>query len=145
MADFIETRIITAIRKLLTGRVNELLGEYEFHIPVIEFGNHGCGYGMVPVISLSLCECSEKERIIRLEAYTVSIAFLLPETFESETQCYAYCGAVRQAIKEMPTLGGVVDRVAVTGEKYTPPKKLGCGDGWGVALTLRLTVEGSNQ
>jgi len=145
MADFIEQRIIKAVRGLLTGRVNEILREDPLDVPIIEFRNYGCGYGMVPVIALSLCECTDKERIIRLEAYTVSISFSLPETFESETQCYAYCGAVCRAVKETPTLGGAVDRVAVTGEKYTPPKKPGCGDGWGVVLTLRVTVEESNQ
>ena len=36
MKDFIETRIIAAIRKLLTGRVNEVLRDYEFEIPIIE-------------------------------------------------------------------------------------------------------------
>jgi hypothetical protein len=150
MSDFIEQRIIKAVRGLLIGRVNEILREDSLDVPIIEFGNcgrhyHGDGYGMVPVIALSLCECSEKERIIRLEAYTVSITFSLPETFESETQCYAYCAAVCRAVKETPTLGGVVDRVTITGEKYTPPKKPGCGDGWGVVLMLRVTVEGSNQ
>ena len=84
MKDFVETRIIAAIKKLLTGRVNELLRDYEFDVPIIEFGNFGCGYGMVPMIALSLCECSEKERIIRLDAYTVTITFSLPESFESE-------------------------------------------------------------
>ena len=145
MADFIEQRIIRAVRALLTGRVNEILRDDPFDIPIIEFGNYGCGYGMVPAIALLLCESSEKERIIRLDVYTVSITFTLPETFESEVQCYAYCGAVCQAVKEMPTLGGVVDRVTVTGEKYTPPKKPGCGDGWGVVLSLRVTVEGGNE
>ena len=150
MSDFIETRIIAAIRKLLTGRVNELLRDYEFHIPIIEFcdyGGHyyGHGYGAVPVVALSSCEKSEKERIIRLDAYTVSITFALPESFESEEQCYAYGAAVCQAVKEKPTLGGVVDRAAMTGEKYTPPKKPGCGDCWCVALTLRITVEEMNQ
>jgi hypothetical protein len=139
--DLIELRILGAIRKLLTGRVNELLHDFEFDIPIIEFGNFGCGYGMVPMIALSLCECSEKERTLRLDAYTVTISFSLPETFESEVQCYAYCGAVCRAIKESPTLGGVVDRVTITGEKYTPPKKPGCGDGWGVAITLKVTIE----
>ena len=145
MSDFIEQRIIRAVRGLLTGRVNEILREDTLDVPVIEFGNYGCGYGMVPVIVLSSCECTDKERIIRLEAYTVSISFSLPETFESETQCYGYCAAVCQAIKETPTLGGVVDRVKVTGEKYTPPKKPGCGDGWQVALSLRVTVEGMKE
>ena len=144
MSDFIEQRIIRAVRALLTGRVNEILRDDSLDVPIIEFSGYGGGYGMVPAVALSLCECSEKERIIRLDAYTVSITFTLPETYESETQCYAYCGAVCRAVKEMPTLGGVVDRVTVTGEKYTPPKKQGCGDGWGVVITLRVTIEGSN-
>ena len=145
MRDFFELRIIRAIKALLTGRVNEILREDSLDVPIIEFSDYGCGYGAVPVVALSSCEKSEKERIIRLDAYTVSITFSLPETFESEIQCYAYCASVCQAVKENPTLSGVVDRVAVTGEKYTPPKKPGCGEGWGVALTLRLTVEGSNE
>ena len=144
MNDFVETRIIAAIRKLLTGRVNELLRDYEFHIPIIEFGSYGCGYGAVPVVALSSCEKSEKERIIRLDAYSITITFTVSESFESENQCYGYCAAVTQALKERPTLDGAVDRVVVTGTKYTPPKKPGCGDGWGVALTLRVTVEGNN-
>ena len=38
--DLIEMRIIEAVKKLLTSRVNELLGELEFPIPVIEFGQN---------------------------------------------------------------------------------------------------------
>ncbi len=39
MKDFIEQRIIEAVRGLLTGRVNEILGKWEFLIPVVEFSN----------------------------------------------------------------------------------------------------------
>ena len=150
MKDFMEIRIIRALKALLTGRVNEILREDPLDVPIIEFcdyGRHyyGDGYGAVPVVALSSCECTEKERIIRLDAYTVSITFALPETFESEEQCYAYGAAVCRAVKESPTLGGVVDRAVMTGEKYTPPKKAGCGDCWCVALTLRVTVEEVNQ
>jgi hypothetical protein len=45
------------------------------------------------------------------------------------------------ALKENPTLGGVVDRAGVTGKKYTPPKKPHCGEGWGITITLRVMVE----
>jgi hypothetical protein len=138
-------RIIRAVKTLLTGRVNEILREDSLDVPVIEFSEYGCGYGAVPMVALSSCERTEKERIIRLAAYTVTVTFALPETFESEQQCYAYGAAVCQAVKERPTLGGAVDRAAMTGEKYTPPKKAGCGDNWCVALTLRVTVEDRNQ
>jgi hypothetical protein len=47
------------------------------------------------------------------------------------------------ALKENPTLGGVVDRAVVVGEKYAPPKKPTFGQGWEVVLTLRVTVEGT--
>src|SRR5215471_10955360 len=139
MKDLIELRIIRAIRKLLTERVNEILRDGFLDASIIEFGDYGCGYGVAPVVSLSSCECTEKERIIRLDAYTVTITFALPESFESEEQCYAYGAAVSIAVKERPTLGGVVDRAVMTGEKYTLPKKSGCGDSWCVVLTLRVT------
>jgi len=141
MKKFIETRIIEAIRKLLTGRVNEILRHEEFPTPVIEFGDFGCGYAVAPVVALASCERTEKERIIGIDAYSLTITFSLPESFEAESQCYAYAGAVCMALKENPTLGGVVDRAGVTGEKYTPPKKPHCGEGWGITITLRVTVE----
>ena len=138
---FIEQRIINAVRGLLTGRVNEILRDEEFSTPVIEFGDYGCGYGVSPVVALASCERTEKERVIRLGAYSLTITFSLPESFEAESQCYAYAGAVCMALKENPTLDGAVDRARVTGEKYTPPKKPHCGEGWQVIISLRVTVE----
>jgi hypothetical protein len=137
----IEHKITAAVRGLLTGRVNEILRDEDFSTPIIEFGDHGCGYAVAPVIALTSCERTEKERIIRQNAYSLTIAFSLPESFEVESQCYAYAGAVCMALKENPTLGGVVDKARITGEKYTPPKKPHCGEGWGVTITLRVTVE----
>jgi hypothetical protein len=142
MKEFIEQRIIAAVRGLLTGRVNEILRDEEFNTPIIEFGDYGCGYAVSPVIALALCEKSEKERIIKIDAYSLTITFTLPETFETESQCYAYAGAVCTALKENPTLGGVVDRATITGEKYAPPKKANCGQNWEVVINLRVTVEG---
>ena len=141
MKDFIEQKIIAAIRELLTNRVNELLRDYEFAIPIIEFGGYGCGYAAVPVISLSTCERTEKERITRLDVYNLTIHFELGDTPESETECYAYSDAIDKALEADSTLGGVVDRVVITGKKYLPPHKFGCGDGWEIILSLRITVE----
>ena len=137
----IEPKIIEAVRGLLTGRVNEILREAEFVIPIIEFGDYEGGYAMSPVISLCSCERSDKERIIQLDAYTLTITFSLPETPEGELYCYAYSGAVSRALYDNPTLGGVADRAVITGKKYGSPKKPYCGEGWELVVTLRLTVE----
>jgi len=145
LKDFIESRIIAAVQELLTGRVNGILSGFEYSIPVIEFGGWQGASSVVPVISLTACERSEKERIILLEAYSLTIAFSLPEMPESELYCYAYAGALSRAVYDDPTLGGVVDRAIVTGKKYLQPKKVNCGEGWGLIITLRLTLEGMEK
>jgi len=140
---FIEEAITGAVKRLLTGRVNEIFQNWEFLIPVIEFGNIGSGYATVPVIILSGCERTEKERIIRLDAYSLTISFSLQEHQDGELYCYGYAHAFRKALGEDVTLGGVADRAVITGKKYIPPKKPNCGEGWGLVLTLRITVEGT--
>ena len=141
MTDFIETRIISAVRGLLSGKVNDLLSKMEHQIPLIEFSDYRGGTAVVPVISLFSSELTEKERIIRLEAYSLTLTFDLPETPESELFCYAYSRAVSRAIYEDPTLDGITDRAVITGKKYIPPKKPNCGEGWGLVIALRLTIE----
>jgi len=142
MKDFIEIQILSAIKKLLIGRVNELLSELEFPIPPVEFSEYRGGAVIVPAICLYACERSEKERIIRLDAYTLTIRFTLPEATETELFCYAYADAVCRALGENPTLGGVADRAAISGRKYNQPNKPHCGDCWEAVITLRITVEG---
>jgi len=142
MKDFIEQQIIGAVRKLLTGKVNEMLGDNEYHIPLIEFSDYKGGSAVSPVISFSSCEQSEKERIIRLDAYSLTITFSLVDTPDSELHCYAYSGAFSRAFFDDPTLGGVVDRAVITNKKYTAPKNPHCGEGWGLTVSLRVTVEG---
>ena len=141
MQDFIETKIIGEIQRLLTGRVNELLGEIELSIPLIEFGDYRSGSVVVPVITLSSCEQTEKERIIRMDAYSLTVAFAFPESSESELYCYAYAVAVCKALEENPTLGGIADRTVLTGKKYNQPKKPQYGEGWELVISLRITRE----
>jgi hypothetical protein len=145
MSDFIEQKIIEAIRGLLAGRVNEILHDCQFLIPVIEFGTFSGISVVTPTITLAGCEQSEKERIIRLDVYMLTVAFSLPEIPESELYCYAYSAAVEKAIKENGTLGGIVDRVVIAGKKYVPPKKAGCGQGWELTISIRITVEGISK
>jgi hypothetical protein len=143
MNDLIELQIISAVRELLTGRVNELLGDMPLQIPFIEFSDYKGGAAVVPVIVLSSCERSEKERLLLIDAYSLSITFNVPETADVELFCYAYAAAVGKALYINPTLGGIADRVLVTGKKYIQPKTTNCGQDWQVLISLRITVEGT--
>jgi hypothetical protein len=120
--------------------VNEILGEAQFSIPLIEFGGYSGGAAVSPAIVLSTCERTEKERIIRLDAYTLTITFSLPETPGNEICVYAYAAAVDRALAEDPALGGVAERAILTGKKYVEPKTPHCGDYWNVVLTLQISV-----
>ncbi|MDR1902023.1 MAG: hypothetical protein LBQ88_07080, partial [Treponema sp.] len=91
---FIEEILLNSVKKLLSGRVNELLGETEYPIPPIEFGTYRGGSIVVPAITLSACERSEKERIVRLDAYTLTITFTVPEHPAGDRNCYAYAASV---------------------------------------------------
>jgi hypothetical protein len=139
----IEEKIIHGVSSLLTQRVNKLLEETEHPIPPIEFGNYRGGSAVVPAIAISTCERSEKERIVRLDAYTLTVTFTVPEWPGGERNCYAYASSVAATLKENPTLGGAVDRAVLTGKKYTPPKQSGTGGDWGMVLTIRITIEGA--
>jgi hypothetical protein len=142
---FVEESILNSVKKLLLGRVNELLGEVEYPIRPIECGGYRGGSVVVgacsPVIALSTCECSEKERIIRVDAYTLTIAFAVPEHPDGERNCYAYAAAVGTVLNENPTLGGIAGRAVLTGKKYVPPKHSGTGGDWQLVLSLRITAE----
>ena len=141
MKQFIEQQIIEAVKRLLDKRVNEIFDKWEYFIPIIEFGTIGSGYATAPVIIISSCERIEKERIIRLDAYSLTISCSLQEHQDGELYCYGYAYALCKALSEDVTLGGIVDRAVITGKKYVPPKKPNCGEGWGVVISLRVTVE----
>jgi hypothetical protein len=138
----IEEILLNSVKKLLSGRVNELLGETEYPIPPIELGSYRGGSIVAPMITLSTCERTEKERIIRLDAYTLTIAFDVPEHPEGERNCYTYASSVTTALGEDPTLNGAASRVVLMGKKYVPPKQSGTGGDWGLVLSLRVTLGG---
>ena len=138
---FIEKAITGAVEKLLSGRVNEIFGNWEIVVPIIEFGNIGGMYAVAPTITLSGCERTEKERIIRQDAYSLNITFTLQEHEDGELYCYGYSSAFCKALGEDVTLGGIANSAVITSKKYVPPKKPYNGEGWGLVLTLRVTVE----
>jgi len=141
MKEFVEQEIINGVKKLLSGKVNELLGALEYQIPLIEFTEYKGGSVISPSITFSMCEQTEKERIVKQETYSLTITFKFLETKECELYCYAYSGAVSRVIYDNPTLCGEVDKAVVTGKKYVSPKKPHCGEGWELAITLRITLE----
>ena len=141
MKELHEQEIIYAVKKLLSGKVNELLCSMKQQIPLIEFIEYQGGSVISPVITFSMCEQTEKERIIRQETYSLTITFKFPETAESEFYCYAYSGAVGKVVYDNPTLCGEVDRAVITGKKYLSPAKPHCGEGWSLVITLRLAVD----
>jgi hypothetical protein len=132
MSIYIEENIQKSIGCLLVGRTNELLGECPFTVPPFELGGV-LPYSVNPVITLTSCERSEKERIVLLDAYTVTLSFDVPEQ-DGTRLCYAYTFTFEKALAEDVTLGGVVDRSVVVKKTYTDLR---------VGLTLRCTVEGT--
>jgi hypothetical protein len=105
MTYIIEETIVNSLNSLLMGRVNELLGEAKLPIPPVEFGGSGGGSAVVPVLNLSTCERLEKKQIVRVDAYSLTITFTLPDLPDGERCCYAYASAVEKAMGEDPALG----------------------------------------
>jgi len=143
MSEFVEQKIIEAVKELLTGRVNEVLGNWQFMFGIFEESEFKSNTAVVPVVKLLGCERTEKERIICINAYSLTISLTIPETTDSEFFCYGYSSAISKALGENPTLGGIVNRAIVTDTKYIPPKVANCGQDWQVIITLRITVEGT--
>jgi len=139
-----EKKILGAIRKLLVDDVNKLLEGLSFHVPTLEFGTHSGREVIVPHVSLSACERSEKERIVFVNAYTVEIGIPVDDLrdWDGELLAFAYGAAIRRAVRLNPSLGGLADRTVITKMDYLEPKRRFCGDCWIVAARLRVTVEG---
>jgi hypothetical protein len=140
---YIEETIINSLKSTLLGRVNELLGEAEFLIPPIEFTHkpNGGYYSVTPELSISTGERSEKDRIVLLDAYKVTITFSMPEQY-GERNCYAYAASVDRALREDATLGGTADYALLVKKEYKAPKRPGTGEPWETTLTLRVSTEG---
>ena len=141
MINPIEIQIIEAVKNILSGRVNEIVNEWAENLPVIEFGNYQSDKVITPVITLDYCEQTEKDRIIKHDAYNLTINISLPEMKEGEYFCYAYNSAISLALYQNPTLNSVANTVTPVKKKYIPPKSVKCGEGWAITLIYKVTVE----
>jgi hypothetical protein len=138
---FIEEEIDGCFYRLLDEQVNSFLREMELAVPPLDVGGKPGGNAVYPDVFLSEYERSEKERIIRMDAYSVSVTFPVPDSVEADVYCYAYAAAFEKALEANPTLGGIVSRAVLAGKKYIRPKNPGCGEEWKLVLTVRVTVE----
>jgi len=138
---FTEQKIINAIKKLLTGNFNAYLLQLDFQISVVEFGIFRGVNVIAPLITLASCEQTEKERIVKQDAYSMTVTFPVLDTVESELFCFAYADAFQKVLVDDETLVGVADRAIITAKKYVPPKKPNCGMDWELIISLRISVE----
>ena len=131
----IEEKIEGAVWVLLLDGVNDFLGSIDDDVPLVERNTGGFAARRSPraVVEFAAAERTEKERIVRLDAYTVKVLFDAPESF-----CYRYAYALDKAVEANSTLGGLAERVLFEKRTY---KKTPNG-GFEAVFTLRITVEG---
>jgi hypothetical protein len=133
-----EEMLLEMTAALLGGAVNFYLGELDETVPQFEIDVRRPlgGYGVVPDIDISECELSDKERVIKLQAYTLKISFCVKGS-ENKKLLYVYAYAIEKAISDDFTFGGIADRIVLTHKKY---RQQDTGT-WDVVITLRATVE----
>jgi hypothetical protein len=130
----IEEKIESAVWVLLLDGVNDFLGSIDDDVPLVERNTGGfTARSPRAVVEFAAAERTEKERIVRLDAYTVKVLFDAPESF-----CYRYAYALDKAIVADSTLGGLAERVLFEKRTYKKTPNGGCE----AVFTLRITVEG---
>jgi hypothetical protein len=132
-----EETLLEMTAELLTGAVNYYLSEFDVAVPQFETDSPRRlgAFGVRPEIEIAECELSDKERIIKLEAYTLKTSFQV-KGLDNKNHIYYYALAIQKAIDDDVTFGGVADRVTLTRKKYTQRDGM-----WDVVLTLRATLE----
>jgi hypothetical protein len=138
---FIEEEIDGCFFRLLDEQVNYFLRELELAVPPLDVGGEPGRDAVCPDIYITECERTEKERIVRTDAYSVTITFPVPDGELADLRCYAYASAFEKALGFNPTLGDIANSAVMTGKKYIRPKKPGCGEEWKLVISVRVTVE----
>jgi hypothetical protein len=138
---FIEEEIDGCFFRLLDEQVNYFLREMELTVPPLDVRGKGGGDAVRPDVYICECERTEKERIIRIDTYSATVTFPVPEGEFADLYCYAYASAFDKALRLNPTLGDIANSAVLAGKKYIRPKKPGCGEEWKLVITARVTVE----
>jgi hypothetical protein len=122
------------------------LAELEMKAPLVEFGAKlAPGYlgreSVTPFLKLETEEKSEKDRVIRLDVYVLTVTFYSPER-EGELLSYAFGAAIEKALEDDPALGGAVDRAVLMSKSYKEAAHRGSGEDWEAVFKIRVSVEG---
>ena len=142
--DIIKEKLIAVIQDLLTDKVNEILSDMQFPIPLIDFSNNGTDKVIIPSLTLTSCDFAEKEYAMGLCTYLLNITFDVSDMKDSELCYYVYAAAVEKAIKEDVTLGGFAKLVVFSGKKYDLLQKTLAGEKKEVLLYYQITVDEGN-
>jgi hypothetical protein len=95
---FIEEEIEGCFLWLLDEPVNCFLQKMELNAPPLDVCDKPGRGAVYPDVFLSECERTEKEQIIRIDAYSVSITFPVPDSEEADVYCFAYAAAFEKAL-----------------------------------------------
>jgi hypothetical protein len=133
----IEEKILGGVWELVLNGVNDALESIDDDVPAVE-RRGDCLAGdyvkrrMNGTVGMKAVQRTEKERIVRLDAYAVEVTFNA-----SLEDCYRYAYALDKAIEADATLGGLADRVLFVKKVYNKGI-YGCE----AVFSLRVTVEG---
>jgi hypothetical protein len=131
----IEEKIEGAVWVLLLSGVNDFLEGIDDDVPALEgpgFGSRSPG----AVVEFAAAERTEKERIVRMDAYTVKITINAAASF-----CYRYAYALDKAIEADWTLGGLAERIQFEKRVYKKTINGGGNPACKAVFNLRVTVE----
>jgi len=129
----IEERVLDGIWALLLGDVNEALVGLQRQVALFERRRGGSlgGFGCQAEVALLDVERTEKERFLKIDAFTVTVEFAA-----SLPDCYVYAWALDEALRQDATLGGLVDNVVFVSRRYLKE-----GPGNNAQFKLRVIVE----
>jgi hypothetical protein len=120
----VEEKILGAVWVLVLNGMNDVLENIDDDVPALEKRGSALAGDCVkrPVsgsVGLEKVERTEKERIVRLDAYRVVVTITA-----SESDCYRYAYALEKAIGDDVTLCGVAENVLFENKVYTPKMNL---------------------
>jgi hypothetical protein len=130
----IEEKILGGVLELLLTGVNGVLAEIDDDVPPVE--RPGAARPCRCAVELAAAERTEKERIVRLDAYAVKVTF-----YGSEADCYRYGYALNKAVEADWTLGALAESVCFERKVY---KKTAGGvkaDGCEAVFSLKIIIE----
>jgi hypothetical protein len=130
----IEEKILGGVWELLLTGVNGVLAGIDDDVPSV--GHPSAARPAVCAVELEAAERSEKERIARLDVYSVKVTF-----YGSVADCYRYAYALDEAVEADCTLGALAESVCFEKKVY---KKTSGGiraDGCEAVFTLKIIIE----